>query len=1010
MSRPYETSSEYGNQRRNKHGDKAESSQSGSSRFDHEVLARGGGQVRPPWLKGKDIGHYYRDRGNVERSQRQISGNKAENSQSGSSEYEGHARGERPGRPPWLKGKEIGLYYRDRALHKQRQTSVIRLPRNIQHNIERVLDNSKGFYDKLYKNVAHTDNSDSILEKRYSHIYDSQFKRKFLNIVCGNIQENIEKAVLGKTGLERNSCLDEELLQEYERKSLSAEYANMLNFRLKLPAYQKRLEVLELIRNNQVVVISGETGCGKTTQVVQLILDDQILQRNGSITRIMCTQPRRISAISVAERVAAERAEKLGVSVGFQIRLERIMPRERGSITFCTNGMLLKYMERDPALNNISHVILDEIHERTTESDFTIALLKLIITKRPDLKVLLMSATLNPESFSKYYNDCPMIHIPGFTYPVIELYLEDVLESTRFRFNNYIEKSKEARTKADDVSSLYIQNAVAYEKYPEYVTEQLKNANSEKLSLELIEKLIKYICNTKPPGAILVFLPGIKDITYLHKMLTGVEYPRNEYVIYPLHSRMPTVDQKNIFKEPPEGVRKIIIATNIAEASITIEDVVYVIDSGKMKTLKFDLSENVETLKPEWVSLANSKQRRGRAGRVKSGICYHLYTRARERTFEQFPLPEMLTTRLETIILQIKTLQLGKASSFLSSVMDPPHPKAIDLSLKLLTSLNALDCEENLTPLGYHLAQLPVDPRTGKMIIWAALFSCVEPVFAIAASLSFKNAFYCPLEKEDEANRKKFELGINQYSDHIALAEALRRFEYFYRKRNASNFCKEYFLSFNTLKLLSEMKTQFTQYLYEMKFLETDNPRDKNANRNSDNIQLVKAIVCAGLYPNVATVRLAMKHGVILYTSEDNRVDIHPSSINHKIYHCPGRYITYFTKQRSSSTYLLDTTFVTVPILLFAAGNQQITKGNKLHYINLTSTEKIACSLQTARLIQSLQNEFNNLLEYKVTHPGTVAWNGYEGELLNAIIDLACQEDVKNSEKYIISNKFLNPL
>ncbi|XP_078045232.1 ATP-dependent DNA/RNA helicase DHX36 [Augochlora pura] len=997
MSRPYGTFSGYGNQRRNKHGDKGESSQSGSSRFDHEVRGRGGGQSRPPWLKGKDIGLYYRDRANAERSQRQISGNKAENSQSGSSafEHEGHAKGERPGRPPWLKGKEIGLYYRDRALQTKKQMSSIKLPKNVLYNIEKVLDDSKGFYDKLYNNVAQTDNLNSILEKKYSHIYDSQFKRKFFNIVCGDIQENIGKAVLEKSGLERNNRLDEELLQEHTSKSYSTEYANMMKFRLKLPAYQKRLEILELVKNNQVVVISGETGCGKTTQVAQIILDDQILNHNGSITRIVCTQPRRISAISVAERVAAERAERLGVSVGFQIRLERIMARERGSITFCTSGMLLKYMEHDPALNNISHVILDEIHERSTESDFTIALLKLIISKRSDLKVLLMSATLNPESFSKYYNDCPMIHIPGFTYPVEELYLEDVLQVTRFKFSKYLEKYKKSETKGDNawhMRDVYIRNLIG--KYSKHVIEQLKNPNSEELSLELIAKLIKYICSTKPPGAILVFLPGIKDITYLHKMMTGVEYPRSQYVIYPLHSRMPTVDQKHIFKEPPEGVRKIIIATNIAEASITIEDVVYVIDSGKMKFLKFDLNKNVETLKPEWISLANSKQRRGRAGRVKPGICYHLYTRARERTFEQFPLPEMLTTRLETVILQIKILQLGKASSFLSCVMDPPLPKAVDLSLKLLTTLNALDYEENLTPLGYHLAQLPVDPRTGKMIIWAALFSCVEPIFAIAASLSFKNAFYCPLEKENEANEKKLELGINQYSDHIALAEALRRFECSYRDRNASNFCKEYFLSLNTLKLLSEMKTQFTQYLYEMKFLETDNPRDRNANRNSDNIQLVKAIVCAGLYPNIAIVRAATKHGLILWTPEDNRVVIHPSSINHKITHFPSRYITYFTKQRSSSTYLHDTTFVTAPILLFAAPNKQITKEKGVDYISLTSTEKIACDLRTARLIQNLQNEFNNLLEYKITHPGTVAWNSYEGELLNAIIDLACQEEV----------------
>lgn len=247
-------------------------------------------------------------------------------------------------------------------------------------------------------------------------------------------------------------------------------------------------------------------------------------------------------------------------------------------------------------------------------------------------------------------------------------------------------------------------------------------------------------------------------------------------------------------------------------------------------------------------------------------------------TLDQYPLPEMLRTRLEEIILQIKILQLGKAKSFLESVMDPPNFKAIDLSLDLLRVLNALDDDEHLTPLGYHLAQLPLDPRTGnvsafkyntstngslillsllsgKMLIWAALFSCVEPVFAIAASLTFKDAFYSPLGKEEQAKKKKLELNMNQYSDHIALAEALKRFETSYKGGYAGYFCRDYFLSFNTLKLLSEMKTQFAQHLCRMKFLETDNPSDRNANRNSNNTALIKAIVCAGLYPNIAVIR-----------------------------------------------------------------------------------------------------------------------------------------------------------
>ncbi|XP_076292712.1 ATP-dependent DNA/RNA helicase DHX36 isoform X2 [Lasioglossum baleicum] len=948
MSRPYGSFSRHGNQRRNEHGGKAENTQSGSSRFEHEGRGSGGGQGR---------------------------------------------------HPPWLKGKEIGLYYRDRVKAKRAQTEaqIITLPENVQHKLERVL-NSKGFYEKLYNSQEQAENTNRKLEERYSYIQDAQFKRKFLNIVSGNIQENICKALLQSSRLERNSNLDDTLLAEYRSKISSEEYESMLKFRLRLPAYQERSKILKLIKENQVVVISGETGCGKTTQIAQFILDDQIEQGNGSITRIVCTQPRRISAISVAERVAAERTERLGTSIGFQIRLERVMPRDRGSITFCTSGMLLKFMESDPALNNYSHIILDEIHERTTEIDFTMALLKLIMSKRPDLKVLLMSATLNSESFSKYYNDCPIIHIPGFTYPVEEFYLEDVLEITRFKFSKHIDKYKQAqRDESSSIIDSYIRRLAIEKKYSKNVIDQLKNPNREDLSLDLIEELIRHICRTKPPGAILVFLPGVMDISQLHKiMMRNGQYPPNKYVIYPLHSRMPTVHQKLIFKEPPNDIRKIIIATSIAEASITIEDVVYVIDSGKMKYLKFDLSRNVETLKPEWVSLANSKQRRGRAGRVKPGICYHLYSRARESMLDQYPLPEMLITRLEEVILRIKILQLGDVQSFLCHVMDPPSSAAIELSLKLLRQLKALDDQENLTPLGYHLAQLPLDPRTGKMIIWAALFSCVEPVFAIAASLSFKDAFYCPLEDEATARLRKLELGLNECSDHIALAEALRRFENCYKKGDAGHFCREYFLSFNTLKLLSEMKSQFAQHLCEMKFLESENPSDRNANRNSDNVALVKAIVCAGLYPNIATVSKVTRGGIRAWTPEDGSVVIHPSSINAKLFSShPSRYITYFTKQRSTSTYLHDTTFITTPILLFAASLKNIQKEGKNHVINLTcSTSKsITCDLRTAQIIQKLHEEFNNLITYKLTHPGTTSWDTYEGDLLHAIIDLVNQKD-----------------
>ncbi|XP_018048888.1 PREDICTED: ATP-dependent RNA helicase DHX36 isoform X1 [Atta colombica] len=907
-------------------------------------------------------------------------------------------------RPPGLRGKEIGMYYRNKNREKQKKKTleVLKLSFHIQQSIKAMLNNAERYYNPVF-----CANFESEQGNKYHQFHDTQFKRKFLEIINGNIQQNLAKAMNVTSKLQRNSDIDRILQNDYRQKHNQDAYNNMLKFRLKLPAYKKRSEILQLVEDNQVVVISGETGCGKTTQIAQFILDDELETGNGSVTRIICTQPRRISAISVAERVAMERAENLGNSVGYQIRLEKQPSRDHGSILFCTTGILLQIMKHDPALKGFSHVILDEIHERTTESDFVITLLKQVIPKRIDLKVLLMSATLNAESFSKYYNNCPMIHIPGFTYPVKEFYLEDVLSFINHKFpeappepkgyRKHLKRYKEQQYKKEeflDILQPYVRQLMAEKKYETHVIDQLRNPNSENLSLELIEKLVRYICNTKGPGAILIFLPGMMDISNLNKMMLGSGcYPSHAYVIYPLHSRMPTVDQKLIFKEPSHGVRKIIIATSIAETSITIEDVVYVIDCGKIKYSKFDLNKNIQTLEPEWVSLANAKQRRGRAGRVKSGECYHLYTKAREMTFDHYPLPEMLRTRLEEVILQIKILQLGRVKEFLSTVMDPPDLKAIDLSLDLLETLNALDKDETLTPLGYHLAHLPLDPRTGKMILWGALFSCADPIFAIAASLTFKDAFYCPLGQEEMANKKKLELSMEQCSDHIALAEALRRYEVARQRGNARQFCREYFLSFNTLKLLSEMKAQFAQYLCEMKFLDSENPSHVGSNKNSDNIALIKAIVCAGLYPNIAVVRRVTKNGVVSWTPEDGSVRIHPSSVNNRVSSFPSRYLTYFTKQRSTAIFLHDTTCISVPILLFAGPNMSIKREKGQYIVSINFSENIICEQESAELIQKLQQALNGLLEYKVTNPATVSWSTFEGDLLNAIIELVSQTD-----------------
>ena len=480
--------------------------------------------------------------------------------------------------------------------------------------------------------------------------------------------------------------------------------------------------------------------------------------------------------LSVAERVAEERGERLGDSIGYQIRLEANLPKSRlGSILFCTTGIVLQWMRTDPELSQLTHLIVDEIHERDMQSDFILTLLKDLTKTRSDLKIILMSATLNADAFSKYFYNCPKVSIPGYTYPVKEYYLEDALEVTRLdllkhlpqkpmqKWQKYTKRGKEKasqHTEYDGMIGPYIRNHLQ-DKYSRSTIEALKHPLSEKLNHDLVAALVHYLHGHEKPGAILVFLPGWDDISKVNTFLSKPgKYCLQNAVIYPLHSLMPTAGQRDIFVKPPPHLRKVILATNIAETSITIEDVVYVVDCGKIKMTKFDVQANIATFQPEWVSLANARQRRGRAGRVQPGVCYHLYTKAREMTLESYLMPEIQRKRLEDVILQIKVLGLGNVMKFVEKLMNPPEVEAVNLSLDLLRSLNAIDANEQLTPLGYHLSKLPMDPQLGKMILLGAIFSCLVSLIFIHKS---QRLFFFKFNKAKQKRNLRIDLKCTMY-------------------------------------------------------------------------------------------------------------------------------------------------------------------------------------------------------------------------------------------------------
>ncbi|NXL21455.1 DHX36 helicase, partial [Setophaga kirtlandii] len=932
-------------------------------------------------------------------------------------------RGRHPGH---LKGREIGLWYARRQGQKNRdadrqQRAVVRMDERREEQIVQLLNSVQTKNDKEQEAMSWWSGDEegpaSEQPAKVKPVAEKAPVRQTPTWEKTSLDLDVE-FLCEKT--EQDPDLDEQLKEDLMKKRSDPRYIEMQRFREKLPSYGMREELVKLINSNRVTVISGETGCGKTTQVTQFILDDHIERGLGSTCRIVCTQPRRISAISVAERVAAERAESCGNgrSTGYQIRLQSRLPRKQGSILYCTTGIVLQWLQSDKHLSSISHVVLDEIHERNLQSDVLMSIIKDLLNVRLDLKVILMSATLNAEKFSEYFDHCPMIHIPGFTFPVVEYLLEDVIEKLRqvytpertdrrLHWRRGFMQGHMSRPEKEEKEEIYRQQWPAYlrqlqGRYSASTISALEMMDDDKVDLDLIAALIRHIVLEEEDGAILVFLPGWDNISTLHELLMSqVMFKSDRFIIIPLHSLMPTVNQTQVFKKTPPGVRKIVIATNIAETSITIDDVVFVIDGGKIKETHFDTQNNISTMAAEWVSKANAKQRKGRAGRVQPGHCYHLYNGLRASLLDDYQLPEILRTPLEELCLQIKILRLGGIAYFLSKLMDPPSRDAVMLAINHLMELNALDRQEELTPLGVHLARLPVEPHIGKMILFGALFCCLDPVLTIAASLSFKDPFVIPLGKEKIADARRKELSKNSKSDHLTVVNAFTGWEEARSCgfRNEKDYCWEYFLSSNTLQMLHNMKGQFAEHLLAAGFVNSRNPKDPKSNTNSGNEKLLKAVICAGLYPKVAKIRPSFskkRKMVKVCTKTDGSVNIHPKSVNVEETEFHYNWLVYHLKMRTSSIYLYDCTEVSPYCLLFFGGDISIQKDKDQDTIAVDEWIVFQSPEKIANLVKKLRKELDDLLQEKIESPHPVEWADVKSRdtaVLTAIIDLITTQE-----------------
>ncbi|CAG9462498.1 unnamed protein product [Pedinophyceae sp. YPF-701] len=815
----------------------------------------------------------------------------------------------------------------------------------------------------------------------------------------------------------------------------------MQQHRERLPAWARRAELLAAVARHQVVVVSGETGCGKTTQLPQFVLEDAVGAGRGGDVNIVCTQPRRISAVSVAQRVADERGEAIGDTVGYQIRLEA-RRSSKTRLLFCTTGVLLRRLVADKDLRGVTHVVVDEIHERGINEDFLLIVLRDLLPRRPDLRVILMSATLNADLFSNYFGHAPTAHIPGFTHPVEDLFLEDVLQLAgpppasqqpprsqggprRHRDRNAGAPASTMEPNAEgcidrewryepDAGALAAQGyssgtCDALARWAGVFNEgQEKSASSNAPQapppdLGLVQHVVEHICNNEAAGAVLVFLPGWAEISNLQKDLES-RLDRSRNKIYPLHGSLPTANQREIFDRPPSGVRKVVLATNIAETSITIDDVVYVVDTGLIKEKRYSALNKLSSLLPQWASQAAARQRRGRAGRVQPGRCFKLYPRAmHDEAMAPYQAPEMTRTSLEEICLQIKSLDLGEIEPFLARALQPPEPRAVHNAKELLVAIGALEqAAEALTPLGQHLAHLPVDPLVGKMIIMGAMFGVVGPILTIAAGMAHRDPFVLPPpERRAEAAERRKRLSRGSCSDHVTLVHAFEGWRAAGGYRERSDFCWRNYMRSNTMELMVDLRLQFAELLADVGFLPVEGRGAGKPSRaalekaidahsfNADNVNLLRAVICAGMYPNVVSVRQKHRMNTQFATTDDGKVEPHPSSVLVKEF-LPHRWLVYSDKVMTSGIYLLASTMVSDYALLLMGGELKHEADGTISmhggYIRFNTAPEVD------RLIVRLRSQLQAVLARKVADPG-LDIDGEAGALVRAVVALLDEEE-----------------
>ncbi|MEO8717429.1 MAG: ATP-dependent RNA helicase HrpA [Burkholderiales bacterium] len=551
-----------------------------------------------------------------------------------------------------------------------------------------------------------------------------------------------------------------------------------------LPVSQKRDEIARAIAENPIVIVCGETGSGKTTQLPKILLE----MGRGEKKQIGHTQPRRIAARSVAARIAEELKVELGTLVGYKVRFTDKAGKST-RIKLMTDGILLAETQGDPDLKAYDTIILDEAHERSLNIDFLMGYLKRLLPRRPDLKGVITSATIDAERFSKHFNDAPVIEVSGRLYPV----------EIRYR--------------------------------PVGGDEEDTTRDEEELALgDAVEELFR-----EGPGDVLVFLPGEREIRDASAILAKRNLKGAE--ILPLYGRLSVADQDRVFH--PGGVRRVVLATNVAETSLTVPRIRYVVDAGQARIKRYSYRNKVEQLRVENISQAAAQQRAGRCGRVADGICIRLYG---EDEFKQRPAytdPEVLRASLAAVILRALSLNLGKVEDF--PFLDAPNSRAIADGYSLLAELGAVDDDNALAGLGRELARLPLDPRVGRMLIAARAERCLEQMLVIAAALSVQDSRERPLTRQSAADErhKRF---ADERSDFLALLKLWQ----LQGEQGLRRLCRDNFLSYPRMREWRDVHLQLSTVTQELDWKMSRAQPDK-----PDGFRAIHRALLAGLLGNI---------------------------------------------------------------------------------------------------------------------------------------------------------------